>query len=137
MTAVSVASCKGTANSKRDAAMQFSPFPLAATPRTLRLQLSACLLLQFLWLAVRAQLAKIFAHVLTILGPFLINFGLPGVPGMALGTLDDHLCAGTPENVDFSCLWGPCRSPLGDPAGTLFRLWIPPGPSWRAFGSDV
>ena len=67
-------------------------------------------------------------------GPFL---SLPGVPGMALGTLGDHLCAGTPEKVDFSCLWGPCRSPLGDPAGTLFRLWTPPGPSRRAFGSDL
>ena len=66
-----------------------------------------------------------------------IQFRLPGVPGMALGTLGDHLCAGTPEKVDFSCLWGPCRSPLGDPAGTLFRLWTPPGPSWRAFGSDL
>ena len=72
-----------------------------------------------------------------IFGQFLIHFGLPGVPGMALGTLGDHLCAGTPEKVDFSCLWGPCRSPLGDPAGTLFRPWTPPGPSWRAFGSDL
>ena len=25
------------------------------------------------------------------------HFELPGVPGMALGTLGDHLCAGTPE----------------------------------------
>ena len=65
------------------------------------------------------------------------HFELPGVPGMALGTLGDRLCPGTPEKVDFSCLWGPCRSPLGDPAGTLFRLWTPPGPSWRAFGSDL
>ena len=73
----------------------------------------------------------------SIFGTFLVHFWLPGVPGMALGTLDDHLCAGTPEKVDFSCLWGPCRSPLGDPAGTLFRLWTPPGPSWRAFGSDL
>ena len=87
--------------------------------------------------AVRAQLAKIFAQFLHIFGQFLVHFGLPGVPGMALGTLGDHLCAGTPEKVDFSCLWGPCRSPLGDPAGTLFRLWIPPGPSWRAFGSAL
>ena len=31
---------------------------------------------------------------------FLVDFRLPGVPGMALGTLGDRLCAGTPEKVD-------------------------------------
>ena len=38
---------------------------------------------------------------LSIFCAFLIHFGLPGVPGIALGTLRDHPCAGTPKKVDF------------------------------------
>ena len=48
------------------------------------------------------------AHVWSIFEQFVVHIGLPGVPGMAFGTLGDHLCDGTPEKVDFSCLWGPC-----------------------------
>ena len=39
---------------------------------------------------------KLFTHFWSIFEHFLVHFGLPGIPGMALGTLSDHLCAGTP-----------------------------------------
>ena len=91
----------------------------------------------FLWLAVRAQLARILAYFVSVFGTFFVHFGLPGVPGMVLGTRGDHLCAGISEKDDFGRFWGARWNPLGDPAGTLFRLWTPLGPSRRAFRSDL
>ena len=58
---------------------------------------------------------------------FLINFGSQGVPGMPLGTLGDHLCAGTPEKVDFGVILGVPGESFWHPGGTYVRLWARSG----------
>ena len=60
-------------------------------------------------------------------GIFFVNFWLPGVPAMPLGTFGGHLCAVASEKVDLESFWVPFWSPFGDLVGILFLLWAPPG----------
>ena len=99
-------------------------FPLAATSRTLRLQLSAA--------GVGAQLAKNFTHFYRFLTHVWCIFGCRGVPGHPLASFCATPLPHDPPKQDFDDILGVPWGPFGTLVGPMFGS----GRALETFGDD-